>query len=410
MQLKDLARFRQVVERLRTSTLDLRQLTKRLAWSAHSLLPAYHQMITLNISAGRYFILIGVLNHLVKRFAPDFPAAKLAIIYKGDESMHSLAMVNALQHLSELAQAHPEIEEAVATGQGTLPVGHPFTSTFEDFLQEYGHRGPREMELAAPRWRETPEALLRMILSAPAPDESNTYAAQLSYRDELHQALRPWQRRLVDRLVAQISRFIALRENTRHYHVMIFDTLRRKALEIEREFIVQGALTTPGDIFFLTQADIADLYSGELSAVTAQQLVRERRRDWFRQGKRGYVEAINFAEPDQDSSAPLTGRCACPGLVEGIARVLHSPHDADLLQANDILIAPFTDPSWTPLFTRVAGIVVETGSFLSHAGTVARELNIPCAVDVTACTQHINSGQRIRLDATTGTVKILETS
>ena len=102
------------------------------------------------------------------------------------------------------------------------------------------------------------------------------------------------------------------------------------------------------------------------------------------------------------------GQCASPGAHEGTARLIYSPHEADKLEAGDVLIAPYTDPSWTPLFNRAGAIVVATGSFLSHAGTVARELQVPCIVDVADCMSRFQSGQRLRIDASKALIEVIE--
>ncbi len=100
----------------------------------------------------------------------------------------------------------------------------------------------------------------------------------------------------------------------------------------------------------------------------------------------------------------LKGQGASPGACEGTARVITNPEQGLALEEGEILIAPYTDPAWTPLFLRAGAAVVEVGSFLSHAGTIAREYGMPCVVDVDDCMRHIKTGDRLRVDGTTGTV------
>jgi pyruvate,water dikinase len=107
-------------------------------------------------------------------------------------------------------------------------------------------------------------------------------------------------------------------------------------------------------------------------------------------------------------TAALAGQCASPGTAEGRARIVLDPSSAHDLEPGDILVAPYTDPAWTPLFPLVRAVVVEVGSFLSHAGTIAREYRIPCLVDVSDCTTRLCEGQRIRVLASDGRVEILE--
>jgi len=414
-----LARYLKLVEKIRRrpdmSPLDA---MRRLVWGQHPFEPIGHQMMYVNVSAGRNFLYIGLLIKLVSRFAPAYPIAELSRTYHGAGDMQSLALLDKLHHLSvSLSQALEEdtpqrdqIAQVLSGEETMLPSDAPFTIEFEDFLHTYGHRGPREMELAAPTWRESPSTLLKILNSNPLSQaKSNAiHGEHLAARDELHRYLKPWQRRLVDWNRRKIGQFISLRENTRHYHIMAFDVVRQKILQVESELLREDKLKVAGDIFYLRHDEMLDLSAERLDPETAHALIRRRRREWQRQARAPLTETINISLPEMtlDEDA-MRGQCACPGWVEGNARLIHSLAEADTLLEHEILVAPYTDPAWTPLFGRVAGIVVGTGSFLSHAGTVARELHVPCVVDVKDCMRKIITGQKIRLDATNGQVEII---
>ncbi len=416
-----LARFPKLLNKLRhTPTLSPAQTLHRLVWGKHPFEPIGLHMFYTNVSAGRYFLYIGLLNALVKRFAPEYPLDQLSRTYHGDEDMRSLALLRELDHLTDLLRQARErndenskIIEDVIAGQATaLPNHIPFTEAFEQFLHTYGHRGPREMELAAPSWREAPGTLLSLLSSAAANSKisSETHGNHLAARDVLNRHLKPWQQRLVNRIRKKISTFIALRENTRHYHIMVFDLVRQKILEQERTLLHHNLLKVAGDIFFLRTAEIDALLNKQLSGTQAHERVRQRRREWHRQARMPVPETINVDIPEPwhaSAEGALKGQCACPGVVEAKARVIHSLSEANQLAQGEILVAPYTDPAWTPLFSRAAGIIVETGSFLSHAGTVARELHVPCVVDVKTCMQQIPNGATVRMDASAGTVELV---
>ena len=104
----------------------------------------------------------------------------------------------------------------------------------------------------------------------------------------------------------------------------------------------------------------------------------------------------------------LAGMAGCPGSAEGIARVVLDSNDPTALEPGDILVAPITDPSWTPLFVPAAGVVVDVGAPLSHAIIVSRELGIPCVISATGATRRIPHGARVRVDGSTGMVTVLE--
>jgi pyruvate,water dikinase len=102
------------------------------------------------------------------------------------------------------------------------------------------------------------------------------------------------------------------------------------------------------------------------------------------------------------------GNGISPGAVEGRVCVLLSPQDGDRLETGAVLVAPATDPAWTPLFARASGVVVELGGMLSHSGIVAREYGIPCVANVRDATRLLRHGDRIHVDGTSGTVRLIQ--
>lgn len=413
----DLQRYREHVERLsRKSEWSLPKLARRVIWAKHAFTPAYHQVFILNISSGRYFIFIGLLEALVKRFAPDYPISELPRTYHGREDIQAMAMLEEMQTLAELLQDERELrqtlqqflnqrpEGAIATANPpALPPGTPFSVAFDQFLQKFGHRGAKEVELAAPRWREQPAQLLAMLLNPAAARQRQSHGDYLAARDQLHRHLKPWQRWLVDGLSRRISHFIALRENTRHLHILGFTALRERILKDAQDLVVRGLLKLPEDAFFLTMEELSSLVAEALTPATARARVRSRRRLWQQAAQHPAPATFNIEQTQRAS--PL---CASPGEARGRARFINHPGQGHRLAADEILIAPYTDPSWTPLFCRAAGVIVATGSFLSHAGTVARELHLPCLVNAGTVIDEIKDGQLIVMNATTGEVTIAE--
>ena len=104
----------------------------------------------------------------------------------------------------------------------------------------------------------------------------------------------------------------------------------------------------------------------------------------------------------------LVGMAGCPGRAVGRARIVLDSHDPGALEPGDVLVAPITDPSWTPLFVPAGAVVVDVGAPLSHAIIVSRELGIPCVVSVTDATRRIPDGALVEVDGDSGTVRILE--
>jgi pyruvate,water dikinase len=416
-----LAKFKKLAQIVQQSDRhDALEALRRLFLGHHPLEPIGHHMVMVNITAGRYFFFLGLLRKFIKTFAPDYSDAQLNKTFHGQQQMHSVALVQAIGLLADLLadtrandpDGAEQIEAVIRGETPFLPSGHPFTIAVEQFLETYGHRCSREMELAAPRWRESVQPFLAMVAGHSVTPGNRTHGAYLAARDELHQSLRPWQRRIADRLIARIAKDIALRENSRHYHIMGFSVVRYKLLELEQQLLYTDQLKVAGDIFFLRYDEVIALEAGTLNPTDAHRTIRRRRRRWARAVRTPVAETINIeldTRADEASTEDaLTGQCASPGRAEGLARVAHSLQEAAALNPGEILVAPYTDPSWTALFPRAAGVVVAMGSYLSHAGTIARELHVPCLVDVAHCTELITTGQRVRLDADAGKIEVLE--
>ena len=104
----------------------------------------------------------------------------------------------------------------------------------------------------------------------------------------------------------------------------------------------------------------------------------------------------------------ISGVPGCPGVARGVARVVLDPSDPSQLEAGEVLVAPITDPSWTPLFVAASAVVVQVGSPFSHAAIVSRELGIPCVVSAGDCTRRIPDGAMVEVDGTAGTVTVVE--
>jgi pyruvate,water dikinase len=206
-----------------------------------------------------------------------------------------------------------------------------------------------------------------------------------------------------------------MRENSRFYHIMGFYIVRKKILRIEADLMDQGELKCKGDIFFLHLREINRMQTGELGWQDVEDRIRKRRMEHIRLSKMVPPKTLGvkiIEEPGQEgpaaeSSDALQGHSASPGSYEGKAHVILDPSIDIELKPGEILIAPYTDPAWTPLFLTAGAAVIEIGSYLSHAGTVAREFGMPCVVDLKDCTKLIHTGVRVQVDGDRGVVRLI---
>ncbi len=305
------------------------------------------------------------------------------------------------------------------------PDSAEFRDGFAHFLREYGSRGPNEWDIYSDVWETKPELALALIDSMrAAPDESAPaarYDAVVADREaataEALALFEGNEEATGTLLAAQASamRFNAWRERTKANCIKAINEQRVAMLELGRRHLDQAR-----DVFMLLDAEL-DAFVADPASF--RDTIAERKAAWqhlwtleppyFVQSDRGVPE-IEDLQPVADVQVQiarpgdvLTGAPGCAGVVRGRACVLLDAADPTALEPGDILIAPNTDPAWTPLFVPAGGVVVDVGALNSHAIIVSRELGIPCAVSVVDATRRIPNGALVELDGAAGTVTML---
>lgn len=310
-------------------------------------------------------------------------------------------------------------EEAASLAEhylaGTLPA--QAQDALAGFLERFGMRGVGEIDLGVPRWREDPTGVVRSLLSyltlgpADAPDAA--YArARAEAADDLAAIIAvtsPLARLQVRFLVSRVRDLFGARETPKFVLVQGLGLLRDAFLASGRDLVGRGVLTAERDVFLLHRDELAGAW--ETPGLTG--LVEERRELLARERRRGRVpvalagDGRAFFEGGGQEDADLSGMGVSPGVVEGAARVLFHPGDADLAPG-EILVCRGTDPAWTPLFLTAGGLITEVGGLMTHGSVVAREYGLPAVVGVVGATERITSGQRLRVDGTTGAITLLD--
>jgi len=304
-----------------------------------------------------------------------------------------------------------------------------FVVAFDEFLRSYGSRGPNEWELSCPTWETNPDLALAAI------DRMRVSPASAAPQD--HQAqLAGDRQRLVSEIGAMLEadpeaqgQFLAGahgasvlmpgRERTKTNCVKFIQEARMAARELGQRMVDRGVypeITSFAMLRFSEQHQAIDNPDGWREIIEQRQGIFD-----IATGKQEPFVIVGESEPlsswpDRDavvveplqSGDSIQGFPGCPGISEGRARVILDSHDPTALEPGDVLIAPLTDPSWTPLFVPAAGVVVDVGAALSHAIIVSRELGIPCVVSATDSTKRIPDGAKIRVDGDTGVVTILD--
>ncbi len=292
------------------------------------------------------------------------------------------------------------------------------------FLDRYGHRAVAEIDLGLPRWTEDPAHLLGALANYLALDEAAaapdarfrraTAQAEAAAGELVRRAARCGRLRGVA-VRALLHRGLALagtRELPKFLVVLLLNRARTVLAPVGLELARAGRLDAPDDLWFLTFPEMRGALRPEGPDLRA--LVRERRARYEDELRRRHLPRFLLSdgtEPQAPATGPasaagdsvLRGSPASAGRVVGRARVILDPVGARL-GPGEILVAPSTDPGWTPLFLTAGGLVMEMGGAMSHGAVVAREYGIPAVVGLAGATERIRDGAIVEVDGATGTV------
>ena len=219
--------------------------------------------------------------------------------------------------------------------------------------------------------------------------------------------------------LASVQVFVPGRERAKTTVIRVIHEVRMAVWELGRRAVEAGQLDEARDICLLFGDELEALVAGDDIGLPATVAERQAHMAWLETLEPPFI--INGAVPPNSewptrgttaieavgSGDQLIGNPGCPGTYRGTARIVLDPSDPTVLEPGDVLIAPMTDPAWTPLFVAAGAVVVDVGAALSHAIIVSRELGIPCVVSATDATQKIPDGAEVEVDGSTGIVTIL---
>jgi rifampicin phosphotransferase len=338
----------------------------------------------------------------------------------------------ALLDVADVIRPHPEV---VAFLQGVeddgfldeLPKfagGTEARHAIEAYLDRYGMRCVGEIDITRPRWRERPTTLVPVILdnvrnfepgAAKRRFEQGRQEAQKKAQEVLEhlRALPDGEHKANEtkRMIDRVRTFIGYREYPKYGIVSRYFVYKQALLEEAERLVQANVLPEKEDVFYLTFQELHDVVrSNQVDDKLIQQ-----RKDAFRSyhaltpprvlTSDGEVIAGAYRRDDVPTGA-LIGLPVSAGTIEGRARVILDMAQADL-EPGDILVTAHTDPSWTPLFVAITGLVTEVGGLMTHGAVIAREYGLPAVVGVVDATRLIPDGQRIRVHGSDGYIEIL---
>ncbi len=345
-----------------------------------------------------------------------------AALLLGQAELQTAEQGLALWRLAEQARALPDVAAALenevdwTTTRRALQAtegGQRFLAALAAFLARHGARTAEEFELASPRWREDPTfvlTVLRNYLHADAvPDLSRPGDLSEAAVERALRQMGPLKRWLFRRVLRAYRAYVPLRENMKYRLMEGYAALRHCFLTLGECLCASGALADKEDVFFLTAAEALAAVRGDaLNVGEIRAKVNRRRAERMRQERfqpPEVIEGNNPAWASADSGLETLQGIGCsPGWAIGKARVIRDVAMASRLRPGEILVAPSTDPGWTPLFLTAAAVVTDIGGFLSHGATVAREYGIPAVVNTKKASELVRDGQWILVDGSRGIV------
>lgn len=307
--------------------------------------------------------------------------------------------------------------------------GRVFLKRLDEFMQLYGHRGPREFDMGHPRWKDDPSFVYQMIKNYLQLGESDEtplehFSRMREERERLTELvtqrlsqsmasrLFPWRRWLFKAMLRRVHTYLPFRENPKYYALKCYYGSRRIFLEVGRRLSEAGYLGSRDDIWFLSLSELEALLQDKDSDRKAvRELVLQRKREWERHLSidpplvvRSDGKTFSYPGRSRADAGVLNGTPTSGGRVTGKARVILDPAEGCAFNKGEILVALHTDPGWTPLFLTAKALVMEVGGVVSHGAIVAREYGIPAVVGVRDATTIIKNGDEITVDGDQGTV------
>lgn len=395
-----------------------------------------------NSSAGVWYDL---LETVLKKMVGDEARALASHLVSGSGNVVSAEHSSRLLDLAAAARNDADAQQLLNTEPlaapqwKALPESSPFRRELERFLDEFGQRGVYEVEIANARWFDDPTFILaqvRLLLDAESPESFHT-AIEVRRR-EAEQVIRPRTRLLwpfIRWVVRRARHGSALREAGKSALAARLEPLRAIFLETGHRMSADGVLDEPNDIFFLTWPELDAYMRAWWDGKGARALIEDRKaqheawqseeppdviledaesgartntaRAVTKAGTRGAAPIASTevqVDPSTGTDRRLRGTGVAADIATGRVRILRHPSEGHKLGKGDILVAPSTDPGWTPLFMHAAAIVTEVGGFHSHGSIVAREFGILAVANIPGLLTTVQDGEVVTVDGDAGIV------
>lgn len=380
-----------------------------------------------------FFVMIahGLLKSLCDKWLPQHPDLSNRLI-AGAGNMVSARPAQMTKKIALSVREYPTLQAAFGSfsagkmTQEELRVSMKgyasVEAVYQQYLRELGHRCADELKLETNTFHHDPSPLLKSISSLLVGNLRSDLPPDQGASRDVERGIKGLRRWVFLRVKDWTVRRVRSRENLRYDRTRVFAAVREVFRALGEHMETAGALKNREDVFYLEVEEIFGWVRGTGTTSSLMSLVQLRQKEYENWEKEPapadrfwtwgpiwrdnhFVSPHNVILSSEDIG--ITGMAAYPGIVEGTARCIADPN-TDILNQGEIMVCYRTDPGWVPLFPAASAILVERGSLLSHSAVVARELGIPTIVAIPGLMDKIQSGQKIRVDATIGTVEILK--
>ncbi len=292
----------------------------------------------------------------------------------------------------------------------------PFKQAYNDFIKEFGHRsGTRELN--APRWAEDPEYVMGVAMQMCNGDSDlrEEYDRSVERRKQTEEEVRSrlgfFKRALLFKVLGYARTYLTFRENQRFYLDHMMYRNRLIFLEEGRRLCEKGLIDEKDDIFFLEDTEAIDiLRGGDASGI--RERIAPRKAEFMKYRDRlppkFLYNGVDFDDEPISHGATLIGAASSPGSYKGRVRVIMDVRDLGQVEKGEILVTSNTDPGWTVVFSKLGGLITETGGILCHGAVISREYRIPAVTAVKSATTILHTGDYVSVDGSKGEVTILE--
>lgn len=328
-------------------------------------------------------------------------------------SMYQLSLYEEINSSESFEMFKRGIEEKVFSPA--------FINAWEGFMEKYGFRCPKELDIATPRYYEQPEVFYHQLKSM-AKNTDFKHNPQFIFNEArrnrendfselLNEAKKKGKEKKFKKYYDMLITFSGYREAPKYYWIMTVAEVRKKVMEAAKALVASGRIDDQDQVFDLTMDDLTMamedstldlrlLASKNTMFLNRLKNIKEFPRVIDSRGK------ILYPPKRKAQEGELIGEPISPGTVRGPVKVLKSPHEKPVLMG-EILVAKATDPGWTPLFINAAGIILEVGGMLQHGALVAREYGKPCVSGIEDAVSILKDGQMVEIDGLNGVIRLL---